>query len=137
MKIGMRTPSLKKSFKARTTGRMKRAAKKAINPLYGKKGMGMIKNPKKAMYNKVYNKTTVSVSDVVKGSKRRGTTKTSTTSAPSVTPNTKTKQKQDKSIVALIILIVCTLLCFAGGNIPFGIILAIISVVLIIKRQQK
>lgn len=37
-----------------------------VNPLYGKKGMGLINNPKKAMYSKVYNKTTVGVSDVVR-----------------------------------------------------------------------
>lgn len=61
MKIGFRTPSLKKSLKARTTGRAKRALKKAVNPTYGKKGMGLIKDPKKAVYNKVYNKTTIDV----------------------------------------------------------------------------
>ena len=59
MKFGVRTPNLKKSFKARTTGRAKRAIKRSINPVYGKKGMGWINNPKKAAYNKVYNKTTV------------------------------------------------------------------------------
>ena len=37
---------------------MKRKAKKAMNPLYGKKGIGWINNPKKVAYNKVYNKTT-------------------------------------------------------------------------------
>lgn len=63
MKIGYRRPSVKKSFKARTTGKLKRKAKKAINPLYGKKGMGYINNPKKAVYNKIYNKTTRSVFD--------------------------------------------------------------------------
>lgn len=67
MKIGVRKPSLKKSIKARTTGKMKRKLKKSINPLYGKKGMGWVNNPKKAMYNKVYNKTTVGVSDLVRG----------------------------------------------------------------------
>lgn len=39
MKFGMRTPSLKKSIKARTTGKAKRAIKKAVIPGYGKKGM--------------------------------------------------------------------------------------------------
>lgn len=41
-----RKPSLKASFKARTTGRAKRAVKRAIIPGYGKKGTGFIKNPK-------------------------------------------------------------------------------------------
>ena len=60
MKIGLRTPSLKKSFKARTTGKIKRKIKKATNPFYGKKGIGYIKNPKRAIKNKIYNKTTFS-----------------------------------------------------------------------------
>nr|WP_312578253.1 hypothetical protein [Sedimentibacter sp.] len=66
MKIGLRKPSIKKSIKARTTGRIKREIKGAINPLYGKKGIGWIRDPKKAMYNKVYNKTTFSIFDVFK-----------------------------------------------------------------------
>lgn len=58
MKIGLRTPSLKKSIKARTTGKIKRSLKKSVNPVYGKKGVGLITDPKKAIYNKVYKKTT-------------------------------------------------------------------------------
>lgn len=64
VKIGLRKPSLKKSIKARTTGKLKRKVKSAINPLYGKKGMGVIRDPKKAIYNKVYNKTTKSPFDL-------------------------------------------------------------------------
>lgn len=66
MKFGFRTPSLKKSISARTTGRAKRAVKKALIPGYGKKGMGWIKNPKKAAYNKVYNKTSFGLGDILK-----------------------------------------------------------------------
>ena len=49
MKFGMRKPSLKRSLKARTTGRAKRAVKKALIPGYGKKGMGWLKNPRKLL----------------------------------------------------------------------------------------
>lgn len=66
MKFGMRKPSIKKSIKARTTGLAKRKIKKAIVPGYGQKGMGWIKDPKKAAYNKVYNKTTFSFWDLFK-----------------------------------------------------------------------
>lgn len=62
----IRKPSLKKSISARTTGRAKRTVKKAIMPGYGKKGMGWITNPKKAAYNKVYNKTSFSIFDILK-----------------------------------------------------------------------
>lgn len=37
MKFGMRKPSLKRSISARTTGRAKRAVKKALIPGYGKR----------------------------------------------------------------------------------------------------
>lgn len=69
MKMGIRTPNLKKSLKARTTGRVKRAVKKTYNPLYGKKGMGLAIDPKKAIYNKVYEKVTVDSLEVLKTNK--------------------------------------------------------------------
>lgn len=71
MKMGMRKPSVKKSFKARTTAKYKRAAKRAVNPTYGKKGMGLINDPKKSVYNKVYNKTTFGLDDVISSSKNK------------------------------------------------------------------
>ena len=76
MKIGVRTPSLKKSFKARTTGRINRTLKKSVNPLYGKKGMGYIKNPEKAIYNKVYHKVTVDPLKPLKKGSRNNTKRT-------------------------------------------------------------
>lgn len=66
MKFGMRKPSIKKSIAARTTGRAKRAVKKALIPGYGKKGSGWIKNLKKAAYNKIYNKTIFSIWNLFK-----------------------------------------------------------------------
>lgn len=66
MKIGMRTPNFKKSIKARTTGKVKRKIKKALIPGYGKKGMGRVKDPKRAAYNKMYNKTSFSLFDLFK-----------------------------------------------------------------------
>lgn len=68
MKFGFRTPSLKKSISARTTGRLNRAIKRAIVPGYGKKGIGMISDPQKALYNKIYKKTTIGISDIFKNS---------------------------------------------------------------------
>lgn len=66
MKFGIRKLSLKKSFKARTTAKLKRKVKQSINPLYGKKGMGFVKNPKRAIYNAVYHRTTFGIGDVLK-----------------------------------------------------------------------
>lgn len=75
MKVGFRKPNFKKSLKARTTGKIKRKAKKLINPLYGKKGIEWIKNPKKALYNKMYHKTTIGVLDILKPTKNNKKTK--------------------------------------------------------------
>jgi hypothetical protein len=66
MKFGLRTPSLKKMLKGRTTARVKRAMKKTINPIYAKKGIGLVTKPKKAVYNKIYKKTSFSLSDLFK-----------------------------------------------------------------------
>ncbi len=66
MKFGFRTPSLKRSIKARTIGKAKRAVKKAVIPGYGKKGMGWVTNPKKAAYNKAYRKTSFSIWNLFK-----------------------------------------------------------------------
>lgn len=53
MKFGFRTPSLKKRISARTS--VKRAIRSKVRV---PKGYGILTNPKKAMYNKVYNRTT-------------------------------------------------------------------------------
>lgn len=106
MKIGMRKPSIKKSIKARTTGRAKRAVKKAVIPGYGKKGMGWVKNPKKAAYNKVYNKTTFGVNDIVRATSTSGSSKShaSTThhssSTKKSTPATSTPVKVGYKVLA-------------------------------------
>ena len=75
MKIGVRKPSIKRSIKARTTGKIKRKMKSAVNPFYGKKGVGLVNNPKKAVYNKVYNKTTIGVKDVINKSSSKNVIK--------------------------------------------------------------
>lgn len=66
MKFGFRKPSIKKMVKAKTTGKIKRAAKRAVNPVYGKKGVGLVADPKRAVKNKVYKKTTVGIKDIFK-----------------------------------------------------------------------
>ncbi len=76
MKFGFRTPSLKKSISARLSP--KRAIKNALG-LRMPRGTGWITNPKKALYNKVYNKTTFGVKDIMKSSSRKSVpTKSST-----------------------------------------------------------
>lgn len=68
MKIGIRKPSIKKSIKARTTGKLKRKVK-SINPLYGKKGIGLL-HPERTVKNKIYHKTSFSLLDFFKRFKK-------------------------------------------------------------------
>lgn len=75
MKFGFRKFSLNKSIKARTTGRMTRILKKATNPFYGKKGVGFIKNPKRAINNFLYKRTTIGVGDIARAASKKTTTK--------------------------------------------------------------
>jgi hypothetical protein len=56
MKFGLRTPSLKKRIAARTS--VKRYVRHSLG-LKAPRGWGWLTNPKKAAYNRVYNRTTV------------------------------------------------------------------------------
>lgn len=62
----IRKPSFKKSISAKTKGKATRAIKKATTPIYSVKGTGVIKDPKKAVDNRVYKSTSFSVSDILK-----------------------------------------------------------------------
>lgn len=63
MKFGLRKPSLSKMIAARTS--VKRQVIHRMG-LKMPKGYGWLRDPKKAVYNKVYNKTTFSIWDVIK-----------------------------------------------------------------------
>jgi len=105
VKVGLRTPSIKKSLKARTTGRAKRAVKRATNPLYGKKGMGVIKDPKRAAKNAVYKRTTVGVSDIA------GLGERSNTNAGEIQP-----KSVSKAVWIVLILIALSILGNCGAS---------------------
>lgn len=66
MKVGIRKPNVKNMVKGRTTAKVKRAVKSELIPLYNQKGTGIVKNPKKAVYNKVYKKTSFGIKDILK-----------------------------------------------------------------------
>ena len=56
MKFGIRTPSLTKRITARTS--LKRVVRNSLG-LKAPRGWGWLTNPKKAAYNRIYNRTTV------------------------------------------------------------------------------
>ena len=58
MKFGIRTPSIKKRIAARTS--IKRVVRHNLG-LKAPKGYGWFTNPKKALYNRVYNRTSFSI----------------------------------------------------------------------------
>jgi len=126
MKFGVRKPSLKRSIKARTTGKIKRQVKSAVNPLYGKKGMGYINDPKKAVYNKVYNKTSVGVKDVIDTPKSKsyinGTTRYSKTSASENANQSQYTAKTHKG-TGVFLIIVAVIIAFVGlFLLPIGLL---------------
>lgn len=61
-----RRRSITKSITARTSAKYKRQIKKKILPGYGKKGAGVIKDPKKSMYNAICNRTTIDTRKISK-----------------------------------------------------------------------
>jgi len=63
MKFGFRMPSIKKRISARTS--VKRFARHSIG-LKAPRGWGWFTNPKKAAYNRVYSRTTFSLSNLLK-----------------------------------------------------------------------
>ncbi|HEY6039391.1 MAG TPA: hypothetical protein VIV58_34155 [Kofleriaceae bacterium] len=70
MKFGIRTPSLRKRIAARTS--WKRYVRHNLG-FKAPRGWGWLTNPKRAAYNRVYNRTTVSVDRLFKtGHRRRG-----------------------------------------------------------------
>jgi len=68
MKFGMRKPSLKKSIAARTS--VKRYVRHNLG-MKAPRGWGWLTNPKKAAYNRVYNRTTFSIFDIFRLFKRK------------------------------------------------------------------
>ena len=118
-----RKPSLKASFKARTTGRAKRAVKRAIIPGYGKKGTGFIKNPKRSMYNAVYHRTSIDTLKPIKNKKR--------------TIQGQGSQQSSSSCLWWIFWIVILILCLANIHITLGILLVCGVVWLLVKLFKK
>lgn len=118
-----RKPSLKASFKARTTGRAKRAVKRAIIPGYGKKGIGFIKNPKRSMYNAVYHRTSIDTLKPIKNKKR--------------TTQGQGSQQSSSSCLWWIFWIVILILCLANIHITLGILLVCGVVWLLVKLFKK
>lgn len=62
MKFGIRMPSLKRSIAARTS--LKRIVQSKLG-LRAPRGWGWLTNPKRALYNRVYNRTTFSVWSII------------------------------------------------------------------------
>jgi len=63
MKFGIRKPSLKRRLSARTSP--SRFVRHSLG-LKAPKGFGWLTNPKKAAYNRVYNRTTFSIDELFK-----------------------------------------------------------------------
>lgn len=69
MKFGLRTPSLTKRIAARTS--VNRYVRHSLG-FKAPRGMGWFTNPKKAAYNRVYNRTSFSIDKLFGGGKKSG-----------------------------------------------------------------
>lgn len=63
MRSVIRKPSPKKYVSSMTKSPITRTVHHAIDPTYGKKGAGIIKDPKKAAYNKIYSRTSIGINN--------------------------------------------------------------------------
>src|SRR5438477_6263965 len=70
MKFGFRVPSLRKRIAARTS--LKRYVRNSLG-LKAPRGWGWLTNPHKALYNRVYRRTTFGVEDLFKTRRRSQT----------------------------------------------------------------
>lgn len=120
MKTGIRKPNVKKSISARTTGKVKRAVKKSVNPLYGKKGAGFVKDPAKSVKNSIYHKTTIGASDIIGGS---GSSSPAATSSPAARsaysgtdPAAAAPEKKKGSVLSIILIVIGVLFLIGGIN---------------------
>ncbi len=71
MKFGFRIPSIRKRIAARTS--VKRFVRQSLG-LKAPRGWGWITNPKKALYNRIYNRTTFGIEDLAGSSRQRAKT---------------------------------------------------------------
>lgn len=76
MRFGVRIPSLKKRIAARTS--LKRVVRHSMG-LKMPRGTGMFTNPKRAMYNKIYNRTSVSIGSLAHSHRSNNSRKASLT----------------------------------------------------------
>ncbi len=128
MKVGIRKPNLKKSFKARTTGKVKRQVRKTVDPTYGKKGVGFIKDPKRSLYNKVYNRTTVSAGDIARSA---------------VKPAKKSGNRNNRPNKWLIVFLIFACICvLAASSVIYGLlifagIIGILAFIFLYIKEKK
>ncbi len=118
MKFGIRTPSLKRRFAARTS--LKRVVRHNLG-LKAPRGFGIITNPKKAIYNKVYNKTSVSVDKLLS----TGNTKNNSIA-------TNSKNSNNSLLINIVIFVVLSVVYF-----PVAILFVIYKVYKSRKKTFK
>lgn len=97
------TPS--KSFSTKYKAQATRKIKRKINPSYGKKGTGFIRNPKKAIYDYGYHRHTVGWNGASKHSRKKRTSPRSSSK-----PIKLTKKQQDAIWYIFAVGLLCTLI---------------------------
>ena len=139
MKFGIRKPNYKTRIKARTIGKLKRRAKKAVNPFYGKKGVGFIKNPEKSIKSAIYHRTTIGIPPIISTSKKRKpshASKTNRVSNNKKRPASSPQNNADENVDAVPVLRILGIVSFWIGilglfySAGLGIVVIIIGCVI-------
>lgn len=132
MKYGYRKPNINSRIKARTTGKIKRSVKRTVNPLYGKKGMGLVTNPKKSIYNRIYSRTTV---DAFSHRSSSPSFSSSDFSSGQSDHSSKPKEKRKTGRVMIFFGILCVI-GFCGSFLPGFIVCAALLFFFGIRRYK-
>ena len=137
MKIRVRKPSISRSFKARTTGKITRSLKSSVNPLYGKKGMGYINDPKRAVKNAIYSRTTTSVYSSASRPRTNARSKNSYDAHRRGDPTEQNRSTSAGRLTSIILLIIGAtwggkILIFDAGYTGWGIFAWVISFVFLV-----
>lgn len=123
MKFGFRTPSLKRRVSARTS--WKRAVRHSMG-IKAPRGMGIITNPKRSLYNKIYRKTTFGIEDLARTTSKKSKSSQKIREAPS---------KGTTTFIFFFLAVLVAMVIFPW--LTLGIIVGIIAYIFYKRRKRK
>lgn len=118
MRFGVRRPSIKGRISARTS--WKRYVRHSMG-FKAPRGAGWFTNPKKALYNRVYNRTTVSVDDLFRVPKSRSRPRSVELPKPTAMLNDNETPQRERSVASVLVGLGLTAFIMSLGLQFFGV----------------